>query len=63
MSNFDAVVAGHIIQLHETIKTQIEATDRQTQVMTRLTYAAVVLAIVQTGAAIVQVWLAIMCTS
>ena len=56
---FDAITNGSIQRLHETIKQQIEATDRQTRTMTRLTYAAVVLAIVQTGAAIVQVWLAI----
>lgn len=43
--------------LHQTIKQQIDATDRQSSVMTRLTWAAVALAVIQVIAAIIQVWL------
>lgn len=59
---FGPIINSTISLLHKTIKEQIEATDRQSNVMTKLTYAAVVLAIVQTGAAIVQVWLALRCS-
>jgi hypothetical protein len=40
-------VSPNIDSLHETIRLQIEATTKQSTVITRLTWAAVVLGIVQ----------------
>ena len=59
MSSFDPVVSGAINRLHDTIQTQIEATNRQSRIMLWLTCAAIFLAIVQACSSIVQVWLAL----
>lgn len=47
--------SGATRELHETIKLQIAATDRQSKVIIRLTWFMAVLAVVQTIATIVQV--------
>ena len=47
--------SGATRELHETIKLQIAATDRQSKVIARLTWFMAVLAFVQTIATIVQV--------
>jgi Mg2+ and Co2+ transporter CorA len=57
MSNFDVQVHNAITLLHSTIKEQIEATNRQSKTMSALTWAAVLLAVVQVIGMIVQVWL------
>ncbi|MBJ6752322.1 hypothetical protein [Geomonas anaerohicana] len=43
--------------LKKAIEAQTNSTDKQSIVMTRLTWAAVILAIVQTGASVIQLWL------
>ena len=45
-------------RLHDTIEVQIKATNRQSRIMFWLTCAAVLLAIVQTGSSVAQIWLA-----
>jgi hypothetical protein len=47
--------SGATRELHETIKLQIEATDRQSKLITRLTWFMAVLAVIQTIAAVFQV--------
>lgn len=45
--------------LHETIAAQIKATNRQSVIFSRLTWAAVFLGFVQAAGTVVQVWLAV----
>lgn len=45
-----------ITNLHKTIQKQIEAMNRQSRTMFWLTWAAVLLAVVQTGSSMIQVW-------
>ncbi len=59
MSEFGPVINSTIRHLHDTIQKQIDATNKQSRIMFWLTCAAFVLAIVQTIATIVQVWLAV----
>lgn len=48
------ITTPEVIRLHETIKSQIAATERQTKTMTRLTWATLVLAFVQVVLALVE---------
>jgi hypothetical protein len=48
-----------IIQLHETIRLQIESTNKQSKVITRLTWTAVFLGLVQVFGMIVQIWISL----
>ncbi|GAB7026399.1 hypothetical protein JCM15764A_16470 [Geotalea toluenoxydans] len=48
---FGPIIDGSIRRL-------IDATNKSSSAMTRLTYVALILAAVQAGAAIIQVWLA-----
>ena len=52
-------VAPSVDALHETIRAQIEATNRQSIVFTRLTWIAVVLAIIQVLGMLVQIWVSL----
>ena len=54
----DLVVASAVQHLRDATKLQTDAANRQSRVMTRLTWTTVVLAIVQAGASVIQVWLA-----
>lgn len=54
----DILVYSELKQLHDTIEEQISATNKQSRVMGFLTWAAVILAVVQTIGMVVQVWLA-----
>ena len=47
--------SGATRELHETIKCQIEASNKQSKVISRLTIFMVILAVIQTVATIVQV--------
>jgi hypothetical protein len=50
---------AEIKELHETIRLQIEATNKQSKVITRLTWAAVFLGSVQVIGMVVQIWISI----
>jgi|NGEPerStandDraft_6_1074524.scaffolds.fasta_scaffold33084_1 hypothetical protein len=50
-------VAPSVDALHETIRAQIEATNRQSTVFMRLTWAAIFLGVIQAIGTVVQVWL------
>jgi hypothetical protein len=52
------VTAPEVVKLHETIKEQIEASEKQTRTMIRLTRAAIFLAVVQVITSVIQILIA-----
>ena len=52
----DPIAWSHLSRLNNSIQEQIKSTDKQSQVMNRLTWVAIALTFVQAIAAGIQIW-------